>query len=330
MFFKKIKNKIIFMLLLLIIPSISLAYSDYIIAGGENIGIELKSSGVLIVGTYEVNGNNPAKNAGLQIGDKIVKINNEKISSIEDMLNYIEALKKKESIQITYIRGTKENTTNLLLDIDENNVYKTGLYVKDSITGVGTLTFIDPNTKRFGALGHEIIEKNTGQKLEIKEGTIYSSTVTGVTKSDIGKPGEKNAKYDNSKVFGNIKENTTSGVFGTYTNSIPNKKLYEIGKLEDVTTGNAKILTVIEGNKVEEFDINIIKINKSNNVSKNFLFEITDKRLLKKTGGIVQGMSGSPIIQNNYIIGAVTHVVVDDPTKGYGISIIKMLEEAEN
>lgn len=331
MFFKKIKNKFLLSLLLLsIIPNITLAYSDYVIAGGENIGIELKSSGILIVGTYEVKGSNPAREAGLQNGDKIVKINSHEVTNIEDMLNYIESLASKEKIEVTYIRGAKESTTILSLDKDENNIYKTGLYVKDSITGVGTLTYIDPNTKLFGALGHEIIEKNTGQKLEIKSGKIYSSTVTGVTRSDIGKPGEKNARYDSSKVFGNIFENTTNGIFGTYTTNVPDKKLYKVGKVEDTTIGAAKILTVIDGNTIEEFDINIIKVNKDSSVSKNFLFEVTDERLLKTTGGIVQGMSGSPIIQENLIIGAVTHVVVDDPTKGYGISIIKMLEEAEN
>lgn len=330
MFFKKIKNKFLFMLLLLIIPNIVLAYSDYIIAGGENIGIELKSSGIMIVGTYEVNGKNPAKEAGLQPGDKIIKINDYEINGIENMLNYIESLSNKDNISITYNRGTKENITTLKLNKDENNIYKTGLYVKDSITGVGTLTFIDPNTKLFGALGHEILEKNTGQKLEITDGKIYSSTVTGITKSTIGKPGEKNAKYDNTNIFGNIKENTTNGVFGNYTNNIPNKKLYKVGTLEDATIGNAKILTVIDNNTVKEFDINILKVNKDSSLSKNFLFEVTDEKLVNTAGGIVQGMSGSPIIQNEYIIGAVTHVVVDNPTKGYGISIIKMLEEAEN
>ena len=330
MFFKKIKNKLLLTLLLISIPNISLAYSDYVIAGGENIGIELKSSGIIIVGTYEVSGNNPASKAGLQNGDKIIKINNRDVINIEDMLDYIDSLSSKDNIQITYLRGTKENTTTLSLNKDENNVYKTGLYVKDSITGVGTLTFIDPNTKLFGALGHEIIEKNTGQKLEIQDGKIYSSTVTGVTKSDVGKPGEKNARYDSTKTFGNVFENTTNGIFGNYTSNIPDKKLYQVGTVEDASLGSAKILTVVDGNDVEEFEINILKVNKDSNVSKNFLFEVTDKELLETTGGIVQGMSGSPIIQNNYIIGAVTHVVVDDPTKGYGISIIKMLEEAEN
>lgn len=329
MFFKKIKNKLLLAFLLFSIPNITLAYSNYIIAGGENIGIELKSKGIMIVGTYEVSGSNPAKEAGLRNGDIITKINNIEVTNIKDMLNNIEK-ESKDDIKITYTRKDKEYTTTLSLNKDENNIYKTGLYVKDSITGVGTLTYIDPNTKLFGALGHEIIEKNTGQKLEIKDGKIYSSTVTSITRSDIGNPGEKNAKYDKNKTFGNVFENTTNGIFGNYTKEFTTKRLYQVGQIEDANLGSAKILTVIDGNKVEEFDINIIKINNNKNISKNFLFEITDKKLLEVSGGIVQGMSGSPIIQNNYIIGAVTHVIVDDPTKGYGISIIKMLEEGEN
>ncbi len=330
MFFKKIKNNILLTLMftLLIIPTYTLAYSDYILAGGENIGIELNSKGVIIVGTYEVNGKNPAKEAGIHAGDKITKINNKEVSSIEEMLNIVEKTTNKENIDITYLRAGKENKTTLKLTKTNDNIYKTGLYVKDTISGVGTLTYIDPNTKLFGALGHEIIEKNTGQKLEIKDGKIYSSTVTGITRSDIGKPGEKNARYDSSNIFGKVKENTTNGIFGNYTSTLPDKKLYKVAKDNEVKMGDATILTVIDGNIVESFGINILKV--STNEVKNILFEITDSRLLKKTGGIVQGMSGSPIIQDDYIVGAVTHVVVDDPTKGYGIFITKMLEEAEN
>ena len=330
MFFKKIKNNILLTLMftLLIIPTYTLAYSDYILAGGENIGIELNSKGVIIVGTYEVNGKNPAKEAGIHAGDKITKINNKEVSSIEEMLNIVEKTTNKENIDITYLRAGKENKTTLKLTKTNDNIYKTGLYVKDTISGVGTLTYVDPNTKLFGALGHEIIEKNTGQKLEIKDGKIYSSTVTGITRSDIGKPGEKNARYDSSNIFGNVKENTTSGIFGNYISTLPDKKLYKVAKDNEVKMGDATILTVIDGNIVESFGINILKV--STNEVKNILFEITDNRLLKKTGGIVQGMSGSPIIQDDYIVGAVTHVVVDDPTKGYGIFITKMLEEAEN
>lgn len=331
MFFKKIKNSYLLILLtLLIIPCYAKAYSDYIIVGGENIGIELNSDGVIIVGTYEVNSINPAKDAGLLNGDRVIKINNQSVTSVEDMLNVIEEVKDKKEIEITYKRGNKEDSTHLKLVKSDNNVYKTGLYVKDSITGVGTLTYIDPNTKLFGALGHEIIEKNSGQKLEIKDGKIYSSTVTGVTRSSIGSPGEKNASYNSSEVFGKINENMPSGIFGNYIKELPNKKQYKVAKKEEVKNGNAQLLTVVDGSTIEAFDINIIKVTTSNTSNKNILFEVTDEKLLKLTGGIVQGMSGSPIIQNDTIIGAVTHVVVDDPKKGYGIFITKMLEEGEN
>ncbi len=329
---KKINKLIINMLLLLnlLFPFNVFAYSDYILAGGQNIGIELNSNGVLIVGTYQINGIDPAKEANLQIGDKIISINGHKIHSIEEMLSVIKQLETIQNIELTYQRGSSIHTTNLELILDENQIYKTGLYVKDSINGVGTLTFIDPNTKIYGALGHEIIEKTTGQRLEIQNGKIYNSTVTGITPSNEGNPGEKNAKYDINEIYGNIKENTASGIFGTYTEKIPEGKLYKVARKEEIKLGDASILTVIEGNKIEEFKINILKLNIESKELKNILFEVTDKTLLDKTGGIVQGMSGSPIVQNEKIIGAVTHVVVDDCTKGYGILITNMLEEAEN
>lgn len=329
MFFKKTKNKILlFFFLLFSMPINALAYSDYIIAGGENIGIELNSDNVIIVGTYKVGNIDPAKNAGLKLGDQIITINEKKVSSIEEMVNTINESKNSKTIDIIYLRGKDTYKTALNLTL-EDNVYKTGLYVKDSISGVGTLTFIDPKTNLYGALGHEIIEKISGKKLEIKAGKIYDSTVTDIIPSKDGKPGEKNARYNTDKVYGNVSENTTSGIFGKYSSDLPDKKLYKVAKENDIKTGAAKILTVLNGKEVGEYQINILKINNSNS-QKNILFEITDKTLLEKTGGIVQGMSGSPIIQGEYIIGAVTHVVVDDPTKGYGIFIVNMLEEAEN
>lgn len=331
MFLKKIKNKFLFLFIsLLVIPMNVFAYSSYIIAGGENIGIELNATGVIIVGSYKVGNFDPASDAGLMNGDKIVSINNTPVSSIEEMLDVIDDSNKLDEINITYLRGSKTNETILKMVKDSNDVYKTGLYVKDSINGVGTLTFIDPNTKLYGALGHEIIEKTTGQKLEIKDGKIYNSTVTGITRSSNGNPGEKNAKYDMTEVYGNVNENTSSGIFGEYSFDIPNKKLYKVANSNDIKLGEAKILTVIDEENVEEFTINILNVSNDNKSTKNILFEVTDKTLLKETGGIVQGMSGSPIIQDDYIIGAVTHVVVDDPTKGYGIFITTMLEEAEN
>lgn len=331
MFFKKLKNSILLILTVsLLLPTQILAYSEYIIAGGENIGIELNSKGIIIVGTYEVDGKNPAEEANLHVGDIITSINNSKVATIEEMLTEIDKLNDVSSVSINYLRGSKTYSTTLKLIKDSNDVYKTGLYVKDSITGVGTLSFIDPNTKLYGALGHEIIEKSTGQKLEIKDGKIYNSTVTSITPSDDGNPGEKNARYDSSIVYGDVKENTSSGIFGSYTDTLPDKKLYKVAKPSLVKTGSAKILTVLSGEEVKEYDINIISVSKEDKETKNILFEITDSELLEKTGGIVQGMSGSPIIQGEYIIGAVTHVVIDNPKRGYGIFIVNMLEEAEN
>ena len=327
---KKTSSLLVLLLTFFIIPFNVFAYSDYIIAGGHNIGIELKSNGVLIVGTYKIGENDPASQANLQKGDKITHINEKEVHSIEEMLNVLDVSPAKDEIKITYKRANETKETTLKLVQDSESVYKTGLYVKDSINGVGTLTFIDPKTKLYGALGHEIIESTTGQKLEIKDGKIYSSTVTGINPSDRGNPGEKNAKYNISEVYGNIKENTKSGIFGTYTDELPNTKQYKVGTKKDITLGDASILTVISGEIVEEFKINILKVMQNDKSKKNILFEVTDERLLKSAGGIVQGMSGSPIIQNNMIVGAVTHVVVDDCRKGYGIFIENMLEEAEN
>ncbi len=328
------RHKLIALVMLLLLnimfPLNVFAYSDYILAGGQNIGIQLNSNGVLIVGTYKIGNTDPASDANLLVGDKIIAINNTKISSINEMLDILKKINNPTKIKIAFIRNGKELETNLNLIIDNNDIYKTGLYVKDSINGVGTLTFIDPNTKLYGALGHEIIEKSTGKKLEIKDGKIYSSIVTGINPSNNGNPGEKNARYNTEDIHGDIKENSTSGIFGTYKDELPQTKLYKVAKYNEIKLDKASILTVIENDKVEEFSINIIKVNKNEKLTKNILFEVIDKRLLNISGGIVQGMSGSPIIQDEKIIGAITHVVVDDPTKGYGILITNMLEEAEN
>lgn len=329
MFFKKNKKSFILSLLtLFIIPFSVFAYSDYVIVGGENIGIELQSKGVMIVGLYKVNNTYPAKEANLEIGDTIVEINDTKISSINEMVSLIEKLENKDSIRIKYLRNNKSFNTNLKIYKDNSGTYKTGLYVKDSITGLGTLTFVDPNTKLFGALGHEIIEKSTGQILEIKDGKIFESEVTSIERSSEGEPGEKNAEFNSKNITGKVYENTNKGIFGNYIGIINKENLYKVATPEEIKTGEATIFTVLNGNEVKEYKINITKIN--NQETKNIMFEITDDNLLNKTGGIIQGMSGSPIIQNEKIVGAVTHVVVNSPKKGYGIFITKMLEEAEN
>lgn len=332
MFFKKIKKSfvVLFISILFSIPNLCYAYSDYIIPGGENIGILVNAKGIIVVGMYKVNNDYPGKIAKLEVGDIITKINGKKVENISNMVDEIENSKDKENIKIGYIRNNNEQSTTLKLVMQSDGVYRTGLYVKDSINGIGTLTYIDPETKFYGALGHEIIESNTNEKLEIKDGKIYKSDVTGIDKSERGNPGEKQAKYYPETTYGKILENTSSGIFGKYSAQLPSEEKLQVASPTEAKEGKAIIRTTLDDNKIGEYSINILKVNSDIKDTKNILFEITDNSLIEKTGGVVQGMSGSPIIQDNKIIGAVTHVVVDNTKMGYGIFITTMLEEAEN
>lgn len=324
------KNKLylkLFLFILLFIPLNVLGYSEYIIPGGENIGIEVSSNGVLVVGFYKVNNEYIAKENGFEIGDRIIKINNEKVNNIDNMVEIVDK-SNNDTIEYTIIRNSEEKNIKQN-KIKEENTIKTGLYVKDKVIGIGTLTFIDPGTRKFGALGHEILEKTTKEKFEIKDGEIFKSDVTGIERSENGSAGEKSAIYDKEKVYGRIKENEESGIFGDYIDNLPEKDKLKVGTKDDIKEGPAIIRTVVNNNEIKEYSINIIKINK-NSDTKNILFEVTDKTLINSAGGIVQGMSGSPIIQNNLIVGAVTHVIVNDTKKGYGIFVTTMLEESEN
>ncbi|MBR7042036.1 MAG: PDZ domain-containing protein [Bacilli bacterium] len=311
----------------MLIPISVYAYSDYIMASGRNIGIELKSNNVIVVGSYNIGSYNALKDSDLKLGDKIIKINEYDIKSVNNMQDVINKI-NDDNVLVTYKRDNTLYTTSIKL-YKEDNEYKSGLYVRDTIRGVATLTYIDTENNTFGALGHEILEKSTKSRFEADTGTIFYSEVTGITKSSDGNPGEKNAKSNSKEVYGTVLENTSSGIFGNYTRTLPNDKMYKVAKPEEINLGDAKILTVTDGNNVSEYDINILKINHNSN-TKNILFEVTDKELLDKTGGIIQGMSGSPIIQGNKIVGAVNFVVVDKTNKGYGIFITTMLEEAEN
>ena len=324
------RNKLylkLFLFILLFIPLNVLGYSEYIIPGGENIGIEVSSNGVLVVGFYKVNNEYIAKENGFEIGDRIIKINNEKVNNIDNMVEIVDK-SNNDTIEYTIIRNSEEKNIKQN-KIKEENTIKTGLYVKDKVIGIGTLTFIDPGTRKFGALGHEILEKTTKEKFEIKDGEIFKSDVTGIERSENGSAGEKSAIYDKEKVYGRIKENEESGIFGDYIDNLPEKDKLKVGTKDDIKEGPAIIRTVVNNNEIKEYSINIIKINK-NSDTKNILFEVTDKTLINSAGGIVQGMSGSPIIQNNLIVGAVTHVIVNDTKKGYGIFVTTMLEESEN
>ena len=325
--FKK-KLLIIPLFLITLFPSIVFAYSNKIILGGENIGIKVNSKNVMVVGFYKVGDKYVGEDAGFKVGDLITKINEQEVSSIDEMISIIDKNKDNGALNVSFLRNNKELTTSLELIKDSNDVYKTGLYVKDQINGIGTLTYVDPNTKIFGALGHEIAEKSTMKRIEIKDGTIFKSDVTGINRSQNGTPGSKEAKFYSDQVYGKVKSNTESGIFGYYTDKLSDDGTIDVAKKDEIKLGYAQIRTVINDNSIKNYDIEILNINRSDS-TKNILFKITDSELLKLTGGVVAGMSGSPIIQNDKIIGAVTHVVVNDTQKGYGIFITTMREEGD-
>lgn len=321
---KKIRYLLIYILLFLF-PIYVFAY-DRVIPGGETIGIEVHSKGVLVVGFYKVDNNYIGKDSGFRLGDIITRVNNRSVNDINSMMREINSSRSSSSVKFEILRDNKVKEINMNLII-EDNTFKTGLYVKDQINGLGTLSFILEDNK-FGGLGHEIMESNTLDKFEISDGEIYDATVSSFVKSYNGQAGEKNATYDKSEVTGIITDNETTGIYGTYNGSILDKEYVDIGTPEEVVTGKAYIRTEIDADVVNEFEINILNINMRDE-TKNILFEIVDQRLLDRTGGVVQGMSGSPIMQNGKMIGVVNYVIVNDPSKGYGIFISRMLKEIE-
>lgn len=316
------KRLLILFSLILLFPINTFALSKYLYPGGENLGITIRSNGVLVVGFYETN-----VESDLKIGDLIVSINDTSVTSINDMLSHIETNNNTIKLDIGFYRDSNLMHTTLNLKRDTNGVFKTGLYVKDSITGIGTLTFIDPSTNRYGALGHSVTDSKTNVRFDVKDGKIFKSVVTNIDKSRDGYAGEKNAKFYFETVYGTIDSNKETGIYGTYKDSYNSKNVLEVASIKDIKIGKAIIRTTLTDNKIEEFKIEVLSVDESG--TKNILFQITDEDLIKRTGGIVRGMSGSPIIQDNKIIGAVTHTVVSNNTKGYGISIIKMLESME-
>lgn len=312
------------LLFILLFPSIVFAYSNYLILGGDTLGVEVNSKGIIVVGFYEVDGE--YINKDLQVGDRILEINDVEVNSTKELVTLIDKYMYDNKVDITYNRDNKEFEDELDLRY-ESGTYKTGLYVKSSILGIGTLTYVDPETKVYGILGHSLNMSKTNRKIEVREGYTYSAEVVNFTRSKDGNPGSKNANINKEQVFGTIEENTKYGVFGKVY-EIDNTELIEVGKIEDVKLGKAYIYTTNLTNKVEKYEIKILEINKYDS-DKNYYFEIVDEDLLKMSGGIVQGMSGSPIIQDEKIIGAVTRVLVDDVSKGYGLNIVKMLEEGD-
>ena len=322
-------KKIIVLIIMILIPISIYAYSKNIIPGWESIGIKIEPNGLIVVGFYKVNNDYIAKN-NIKIGDVITKLNGKSVSSINELNNLI----KNEnidnmSLHIEIVRNNKKYNIDLKIGY-ENNTYKTGLYVKDSVVGLGTLTYIDPISKIYGALGHEIILNETKKIVEVKDGSILMSKVKSINKSRNGFVGSKEATILYDKEIGTIRKNTIKGIYGIWKTDLINKDAMLVGTFNEVKTGKAYIYTTLKNDIVKKYEINIVdKYSNRKDTQKAFSFEIVDKELLSKTGGVVQGMSGSPIIQDNKIIGAVTNVLIDNTKLGYGISIITMLEEGE-
>lgn len=308
-----------------------------LIPGGNSIGVRLNTKGVLVVAVTDIIGidgknYNPARDAGIKAGDSIISINDEKIKSADHVVKLLNDL-KDSNIKLTIERnGVNFTTTVEPIQSFQDNCYRLGIWVRDKTAGIGTLTFFDIDHNHFGALGHGITDIDTGKLLNIENGKIMEAKVSNIEQGKKGEPGEiKGIFYETDNIIGDIEENTPFGIYGALNESFSKKnklKTLPIGFKDEVKEGKAYILTTTLDNKIEQYEIEIIK--KQQQIlpeSKSMVLKVTDKKLLEKTGGIVQGMSGSPIIQDGKIIGAVTHVFVNDPTKGYGLYIEWMLEQ---
>lgn len=306
--------------------------------GGQPIGIKLNTKGVLVVALsdIEVEGGkspSPAAESGIQIGDSIIKINDKQINNCIETTEIINSLGDEE-IKITIDRNgdiIEKNVKPLKSKLDDR--YKIGLWIRDCTAGVGTLTFYYKDGNKFAALGHPITDSDTGSILKVSQGEIVSSSIISIRKGTKGKPGELRGIFvDEDKPLGKIDSNTKCGVFGTPNKELKNdnfSKPIKIALRNEIKEGPAKIIATVDGDTPKSYDINIEKLlDQDQPGSKSMIIRITDPELLKKTGGIIQGMSGSPIIQDNKLVGAVTHVLINKPDVGYGVYIEWMLKDA--
>ena len=324
----------------IVLKSFDLEVKDIeVFAGGNVVGFSLSSNGVIVVGSGKVeteNGYvNTLENSDIKVGDIIYEINEEKVNKVNDLMAIVNKKDYNgEDVVVKVKRKDKVFETNIKPAKDvQSKQYKLGLWIKDDASGVGTLTYIRKDNNRFGALGHSINESGSKEPFELKGGDMYTCNVIGINKGAKGKPGEVKALFIQGKnTIGSVDKNTKYGIFGTYNEnkvkSISNDKMLKVGGRFTAKPGKAKIRCKLDDNDVKDYDIEIIKTNYQNSSNeKSMVIRVTDKQLIAKTGGIIQGMSGSPIIQNDKIIGAVTHVFVSDPTKGFGVYLDWMINE---
>jgi len=308
-----------------------------VVVGGQSVGIILQSRGIMVVGFATINNNgnlvSPARLAGLEPGDVINQVNGKKVQNENQLAALIDQAGRTQTpINLTIKR--QGNERQLLLSpvyCPETARYRIGLYVRDGVAGVGTMSFIDPESGNYAALGHVILDADTRQQIEVGNGQLVEALVQTVQPGRPGNPGEKIGIFKmGSTLTGDVRSNTFFGVYGHLNRGIVNP-LYpqplEVAYGHQVKTGPAQILTVLGGDEIQQFEVIVEKVYPRRDTGKSMVIRVVDPRLLAVAGGIIQGMSGSPIIQDNRIIGAVTHVFLHDPQRGYGVFMDYMLNE---
>lgn len=315
----------------------ALAAEKELVPMGCTVGIQMNMEGVLVVGLSDIQTadgeQSPSRHAGIVPGDVIKRLDDTEIKTADDFVAFIAGLTSDE-VTISVLRNDKDYEFKVKPAQSKEGTYQLGLWLRDSVTGIGTVTFYDPDSGMYGALGHSISDAETGILVPLGDGEILDSTVVEVKKGECGNPGELCGYFDSKHSRGDIILNTDCGIFGVvYDGDQMADRLADalpVASEDEIQLGKASILANVDGKEVCEYEIEVGRVYKNEDSGRCLMLTVTDSRLLEQTGGIVQGMSGSPIIQNGKLIGAVTHVLVSDPTKGYGISIEKMLELTEN
>ena len=290
---------------------------------GNIVGLRLYASGVLVIGKTEIKGEKPYKTSTIKEGDLITAVNSKKVETTTDLITSVND-SKGNSIEITYVREGIIYTTTIEPVKTDKDEYKLGLWVRDGAIGVGTISYYEPSTKYFAALGHPIIDTDTGEIVSIKEGELVNASVISIKKGEGGNPGEIKGSLKSDEKIGQISTNTEFGIYGTLDNlsslNIDKENKIKVALREEIKTGDAKVLLTLEDGIRKEYDVKIKKIYKNNDKdNKSMLIEIVDEDLKNLTGGIIQGMSGAPLIQNGKFIGAITHVLVNNPELGYAV-----------
>lgn len=309
--------------------NLTISSRPYVVPSGEIVGLRLFTRGVMIVGVEAVeNGKSPAKLAGLERGDVITSLDGQEITSSAQVEKLIRESEGK-SVEVEFQRKGKTHSTTIQPIFSQSEAkFKTGLWIRDSAAGIGTMTFYDKNSGFFACLGHAVCDIDTGEILPLGDGDIVDATVNGCVKGRQGAAGELCGSFKKDSE-GIILLNDTKGVYGIIEKKSDDEEPIPIAAKSEVKRGKAEIISTVEGETKKHYEIEIEKLDPDGKDSKNLTIKITDTELLEKTGGIVQGMSGSPIIQNGKLIGAVTHVFVNDPTRGYGIFAESMLEAVQ-